>query len=104
MPIYEYVCQTCGGEFEVMQKFSDPDPKSHDCSPKSKVQRKLSLTSFHLTGGGWYSQGYAKNGGKNGKNGKSAEASGKTESSAATPAKSEAGAPAHGCGGACACT
>jgi len=95
MPIYEYVCQSCGSEFEVMQKFDDPNPKSHDCSPKSKVKRKLSLTSFQLSGGGWYSQGYAKKG-----------SGGGSESSAPSTAPektSTASAPAHGCGGACAC-
>ena len=63
MPIYEYLCLTCGGEFEVMQKVSDPPPKRHTCSAKSKVKRKLSLTAFQLKGGGWYAEGYSKDNG-----------------------------------------
>ena len=63
MPIYEYVCDTCGEDFEVMQKFSDSPLTKHDCSPKSKVKRKLSLTAFQLKGGGWYSEGYSSKGG-----------------------------------------
>ena len=63
MPIYEYNCETCGEDFEVMQKFSDGPVTRHECSPKSKVKRKLSLTAFQLKGGGWYSEGYSSSGG-----------------------------------------
>ena len=79
MPIYEYVCTTCGEEFEEMRKFSDPPLTTHSCSKKSKVERKLSLNAFQLKGGGWYNEGY---GGKKG--------SGKSESStdSGTPASS----------------
>ena len=59
MPIYEYECNTCGEEFEVIQKFSDPPLKKHTCSPKSEVNRKISLNAFQLKGGGWYNEGYA---------------------------------------------
>ena len=65
MPIYEYTCDSCGEDFEVMQKFSESPLTTHDCSPKSKVKRKLSLTAFQLKGGGWYSEGYSS-GGSNG--------------------------------------
>ena len=67
MPIYEYLCLTCGGEFEVMQKVSDPPPRRHTCSPKSKVKRKLSLTAFQLKGGGWYAEGYSRGNGASAK-------------------------------------
>lgn len=72
MPIYEYECQTCGEEFEEIQKFSDPPLKKHTCSPKSVVRRKISLNAFLLKGGGWYSEGYAKgkDGSANGAGGK----------------------------------
>lgn len=30
MPIYEYVCATCGQIFEVLQRLSDPPLESHD--------------------------------------------------------------------------
>jgi putative FmdB family regulatory protein len=59
MPIYEYVCNTCGQEFEVMQKFSDKLMTRCACSKKARVQRKLSAPSFHLQGGGWYNEGYS---------------------------------------------
>jgi len=62
MPIYEYACETCGEDFEVLQKMSEPPLKRHECSPKSSVKRKMSRTAFQLKGGGWYSEGYSSGG------------------------------------------
>jgi len=94
MPIYEYVCTTCGKEYEVMQKFSDKPLKKCTCSPDARLERKLSAPSFHLQGGGWYSEGYS---GKKGGNGKSeakteAKSSG-GESSGAKAASSDGAKP-----------
>ncbi len=96
MPIYEYVCETCGEDFEVIQKFSDSPLKRHTCAPKSKVRRKLSLNAFQLKGGGWFSEGYAKNGSgngssnENGSSGKNEKAPGSSNSSANGSGKSDA--------------
>jgi putative FmdB family regulatory protein len=57
MPIYEYDCQKCG-TFEVSQKISEPALTTHDACG-GPVQRRISLTSFALKGGGWYADGYA---------------------------------------------
>ena len=59
MPIYEYVCQSCGEEIEVIQKVSDPPLKKHaGCG--GRLKKKLSLAAFHLKGGGWYADGYSQ--------------------------------------------
>ena len=58
MPIYEYVCQSCGKEFEEMQRFSDAPLEQCLCEEKAPVQRKVSKSAFHLKGGGWYKDGY----------------------------------------------
>ncbi len=58
MPIYEYVCQSCGKEFEEMQRFSDAPLEQCLCDEKAPVQRKVSKSAFHLKGGGWYKDGY----------------------------------------------
>lgn len=58
MPIYEYVCQRCGKEFEEMQRFSDAPLEQCGCEQKAPVQRKVSRSAFHLKGGGWYKDGY----------------------------------------------
>ena len=59
MPIYEYVCKSCGHEFEEIQRFSDaPLEQCPMCHEQSSVQRKVSKSAFHLKGGGWYKDGY----------------------------------------------
>jgi putative FmdB family regulatory protein len=62
MPIYEYECEKCGQISEELQGFNDPPlKKCKHC--KSKVHRLISLSSFQLTGTGWYATDYAKNAG-----------------------------------------
>ncbi len=58
MPIYEYVCHTCGQTFEEMQKFSDAALTECTCGKQGSVERKVSRSAFHLKGGGWYKDGY----------------------------------------------
>lgn len=61
MPIYEYLCKSCGHEFEEVQKFSDPSlDECPDCG-KNTAERQVSMSSFHLKGGGWYKDGYSNN-------------------------------------------
>ncbi|MDJ0794647.1 MAG: zinc ribbon domain-containing protein [Woeseiaceae bacterium] len=54
MPIYGYVCKSCGHRFDVLQKMSD-DPLVHcpDCG-EPKLQKELSAPKFRLKGQGWY--------------------------------------------------
>lgn len=58
MPMYEYQCGGCREIFEVIQKFSD-DPLTTCESCGGTLSKLLSAPSFHLTGGGWYADGYA---------------------------------------------
>jgi putative FmdB family regulatory protein len=63
MPIYEYECTDCGDVIEVIQKISARAPgRCEKCS--GKLKKKISLTSFQLKGGGWYSDGYSETGSK----------------------------------------
>ncbi len=58
MPIYEYHCNACGHEFEVMQKINDrPKRKCEKCG-RLKAKRMISQTSFILKGSGWYATDY----------------------------------------------
>ncbi len=60
MPVYEYECGSCGGRFEVMQKFSDPVVTACTlCNKKGSVRKVLSPTAFVLKGTGWYATDYA---------------------------------------------
>ena len=61
MPIYEYLCTGCGYQFEEVQKFSEPPlEECPDCG-RNSAQRQVSMSSFHLKGGGWYKDGYSNN-------------------------------------------
>ena len=60
MPIYEYECKACGLFFEEIQGFNDkPIKKCPECK-KNKVEKLISLSSFHLQGTGWYETDYGK--------------------------------------------
>ena len=58
MPIYEYNCDSCHQEMEVIQR-ADEEPIS-DCPQchEPSLRKKTSLSSFQLKGGGWYKDGY----------------------------------------------
>jgi putative FmdB family regulatory protein len=54
MPIYEYQCQACGHEIEVIQKMSDaPLTDCPECK-QPKLKKLISASAFRLKGGGWY--------------------------------------------------
>ena len=67
MPIYEYACKKCDGEFEVSQRITDETLKRYlcpHCGKRTAVTKLISRSSFHLKGSGWYATDYAKNGEK----------------------------------------
>lgn len=78
MPIYEYVCDSCQNELEVIQKISESHLTECPQCGKPSLKRKTSISAFHLKGGGWYKDGYSVPD-SNGKNDKA-------ESSAVKPA------------------
>lgn len=54
MPFYEYQCQACSAQVEVLQKISDaPLKKCPECG-KNQLRKLISAPSFRLAGGGWY--------------------------------------------------
>lgn len=58
MPIYEYHCQQCGKDHEIIQKFSDA-PLTICPACGGALQKQMSLSGFQLKGGGWYKDGYS---------------------------------------------
>jgi putative FmdB family regulatory protein len=58
MPIYEYACEDCGKQWEVIQKFSD-EPLSTCPVCGGQMHKLISHTSFILKGNGWYVTDYA---------------------------------------------
>lgn len=74
MPIYEYECEECHNVTEVSQSIADgPLTTCESCS--GPLKKLISMSSFHLKGGGWYADGYSS-------------------SKPATPCKSSDGCPA----------
>ncbi len=54
MPFYEYQCEKCGHDVEVMQKVSDARLKKCPECGKSSLKRLMSAPVFRLKGSGWY--------------------------------------------------
>jgi putative FmdB family regulatory protein len=54
MPIYEYRCNGCGHEMELMQKMSDDPMKDCPVCKESKLKKLISAAGFRLKGSGWY--------------------------------------------------
>ncbi len=57
MPIYEYKCKKCGKEYELFQGIAEPAQKSCKFC-RGPVKKMVSLSSFQLTGSGWYVTDY----------------------------------------------
>ena len=65
MPIYEYRCEQCGHELDVIQKFSDARlSECPDCG-ESTLKKLLSAPSFRLKGSGWYETDFKKDNRRN---------------------------------------
>ncbi len=99
MPIYEFVCESCGHVVERLQKLNDPPPAAcPECG--AKMAKIMSRNSFQLKGGGWYKDLYASPASSGAPEKKKADAgagaadSGSASSSGSGAASSGAGAPA----------
>ena len=65
MPIYEYECQECGHQHEVLQKISDvPLTICPACSAEA-LKKLVSAAGFRLSGSGWYETDFKSNNKKN---------------------------------------
>ena len=82
MPIYEYVCEECGHEVEVLQKISAPPlTKCSNCG-KPSMKKKVSAAAFRLSGSGWYETDFKSGNKKNLKDNEAAKP--KTDKAAKT--------------------
>lgn len=62
MPLYEYLCESCGRTFEAMQSFSEPALTRCDrCG--GKLKKLLSSPAFQFKGSGWYVSDYGRSSG-----------------------------------------
>ena len=91
MPIYEYQCEACEHELEVLQKMSDA--RLTDCPDcgKASLKKKVSAAAFRLKGGGWYETDFKTGDKKNLASGSEASKSSDTsKSSKSSDSKSSA--------------
>ncbi len=54
MPIYEYRCNGCDHEMEIIQKMSDDPMKDCPVCKESELRKLISAAGFRLKGSGWY--------------------------------------------------
>lgn len=54
MPIYEYLCDSCGNRIEALQKISDEPLKICSACGSTNLRKLVSAASFRLKGKGWY--------------------------------------------------
>jgi putative FmdB family regulatory protein len=66
MPLYEFECDACGERFEVIQRFSDPNPDVCEKCGKGPVRRLMSSPAIQFKGSGFYITDYAKKGSEGG--------------------------------------
>jgi putative FmdB family regulatory protein len=93
VPIYEYVCESCGRLTEVMQKMNDPAPGACPECGGGKLAKLVSRTTFQLKGGGWYSDLYASPKKAADKPAPDAAKGGEAKPAEAKPATADAPAP-----------
>ncbi|MCK5647777.1 MAG: zinc ribbon domain-containing protein [Gammaproteobacteria bacterium] len=61
MPIYEYRCNACGHEMEIIQKMADDPMKDCPVCKESKLKKLISAAGFRLKGSGWYETDFKNN-------------------------------------------
>lgn len=54
MPIYEYQCERCGHQLEVLQKISEPPRTECPACGEPALKKLVSAAGFVLKGSGWY--------------------------------------------------
>ncbi|MGE0592088.1 MAG: FmdB family zinc ribbon protein [Vicinamibacterales bacterium] len=62
MPLYEYECESCHQRFELIQKYTDPNPDACARCGQGPVRRLLSSPAIQFKGTGWYITDYSNKG------------------------------------------
>lgn len=102
MPIYEFVCQDCGHEFERIQSWSDTTTPTCTACMGTNVLRNMSRPAVHFKGSGWYitdSKKGAKNSASDTSSDSKSDAKGEAKTASSTESKSETKSEAKSDGG-----
>lgn len=54
MPIYEYMCESCGERLEMLQQISEQPLRECPICHKTTLKKLVSAAGFRLAGKGWY--------------------------------------------------
>jgi putative FmdB family regulatory protein len=60
MPIYEYVCKSCGSRTEVIQRMGEKPPVACPHCGKRALKKAVSAPAVHFKGSGWYVTDYSR--------------------------------------------
>jgi len=99
MPIYEFVCQECGHEFELIQSFSDNTVPGCPVCQETHVIRQVGRPAIHFKGSGWYindSKKAAKTSANGKNNGDSEKSTGEQSDDADSGSKASEGKASEG--------
>ena len=89
MPTYAYRCESCGVQFEKVQKFNDkPLTRCPECR-KGAVKRIFQPAAIVFKGSGWYATDHRSASGQSASRAKGEETASKSEGEAAKPEKAE---------------
>ena len=69
MPIYAYMCESCGHRQDVLQKISDPVLSACPACGAASFVKQVTAAGFQLKGSGWYATDF-RGGGKPAADGK----------------------------------
>jgi putative FmdB family regulatory protein len=94
MPIYAFECDSCGHQFDRLQRLSDADPTQCPACQAETVRRQLTAPSFRLAGSGWYETDFKKDGDKKRNLADKGDAPASTDKAADKPAGKPAAEPA----------
>ena len=65
MPIYAFHCESCGHQFDRLQRLADVDPQICPACGAAAVKRSVTAPAFRLAGSGWYETDFKKDGQRN---------------------------------------
>jgi len=89
MPIYEYRCDACGHEKEVLQRMSDAPLTDCPKCGKRSFKKLVTAAGFQLKGTGWYATDFKGSGAKPVAKQDKSESKSESKSEAKTEAKTE---------------
>ena len=93
MPLYEFRCESCGHEVEIIMAFSDPLPATCEACGGA-LKKLLSAPAVQFKGSGFYLTDYGRSGSGAGQGKRDSEAGGGDAKAPGEPKPSGDGKPA----------